>query len=372
MRPFSILIKPTSADCNMHCDYCFYFDHYIIYPETQKHRMNNAVLEKVIQNYMETDQPVYSFNWQGGEPTLMGIDFFRKIVHLQKKYGRSGAIVANSIQTNGTLLDKRFAQHFVRYNYLVGVSVDGPRDIHDYYRKFLNGHGSYNKVMENITILKSYSVQFNILTLVNNRNVSKAKEIYRFFRDQRFLYQQYIPCVEFDSNGKPLPYTISGELWGDFLCELFDEWYKYDVSTVSIRLFDSILTYLVDGNYMICSMGRNCNQYFVLEYNGDIYPCDFFVQKDLRLGNVALDSWEEFQVAQKYKDFGTKKIDWNHQCSGCPYQMFCNGDCLKHRMYSGNSAKSLSWLCSGWKKFYKHALPFFKKLAKEIKAERSF
>ena len=367
MKPFSLLIKPASADCNLHCSYCFYYDHYKFYPEEKNHRMNNTVLEKLISSYLSTPQPVYSFNWQGGEPTLMGIDFFRKAIHLQQKYAKEKDYITNSVQTNGTLLDEKLVRHFARYNYLVGVSLDGPGYIHDYYRKYHNGSGSFDKVIEGIKKLKKYNVNMNVLILVNDKNVRKAGEVYQFMKENNLYYQQYIPCVEFDKTGKPLPWTISGEEWGDFLCELFDQWYKNDITIVSIRIFDAILNYLVHGIYTLCTMGKNCNQYFVVEYNGDIYPCDFFVEKELRVGNILKSSWKELQESKVYKEFGNYKTKWNKLCKNCPYLEYCNGDCLKHRMYGGNNPSNLSWLCKGWKKFYKHSLPYFEKFARKIK-----
>ncbi len=371
MRPFSLLIKPASADCNMNCKYCFYLGHSKLYPKTKKHRMSESVLERMIKSYIETAQPQYSFGWQGGEPTLMGVDFFRRVVHLQKKYGREGDIVTNSLQTNCTLIDDEFAKHLARYNFLVGVSLDGPEYIHDRYRKFVNNRGSHEQVMHGIECLQKNKVEFNILTLVNNFNVSKAKEVYHYLGENGFYYHQYIPCVEFDGKGRPLPYSISGEEWSDFLCELYDEWYKSDTRKVSIRLFDSIVSYLVDGVYNICHMGQNCNQYFTVEYNGDCYPCDFFVRKGLKLGNILRNSWEDFIESETYREFGKQKSAWSSLCTECEYQKFCNGDCLKYRIYNDKDSKTLSWLCIGWKKFYKHALPGFRSLAERIQMERA-
>jgi len=370
MKPFSLLIKPASADCNLHCTYCFYLDRSALYPETKRHRMPDKVLAQMIFSYMKTEQKQYTFGWQGGEPTLMGVDFFRRVTELQQKYGRSGTLVTNGLQTNATLIDEEFAKHLAKYKFLVGVSLDGPENIHNRYRITADGRGSYTDVLRGIEHLKQNNVEFNILTLVTSANVKKGRDVYRFLCDMGFFYHQYIPCVEFDDKGSPMPFSINGEEWGDFLCEIFDEWIKRDTRKVSVRLFDSILALMVDNERNVCRMGNNCCQYFVVEHNGDIYPCDFFVDSDKRLGNIMNDSWEELQTSPRYIEFGRKKALWNEECNHCEHLKYCSGDCLKHRLYERDNSRDLSWLCSGWKRFFNHALPELEKLASSIKKER--
>ena len=369
-RPFSLLIKPTSADCNLRCTYCFYLEKSQLYPQESRHRMSDAVLERVIQSYMETDQEVYSFGWQGGEPTLMGLQFFEKVVEFQKKYGRRGVTVANGLQTNATLIGDSLASHLARYRFLVGCSLDGPGDIHNRYRVNHLGVNTHSRVIQGIQTLKQYGVASNILVLVSQANVHRAGEVYRYLVENGHLYHQYIPCVEFDDNGKPLPFSISGEEWGRFMCELFDAWYPDDVNTVSIRHFDSILSKLVDGTDTVCTMGRNCCQYFVVEYNGDIYPCDFFVEPALKLGNIMNTSWQELLESPAYLEFGAQKKDWNRACESCGSVELCAGDCLKHRMIAGNNSRNMSWLCEGWKLFLEHAENGFKQLSQGIIEKR--
>jgi len=332
--------------------------------------MTDQTLEKMIAGYMATEQEQYAFGWQGGEPTLMGLEFFQRVTDLQQKYGRRGAMVSNGLQTNATLIHDKFARHLSEYNFLVGVSLDGPPEIHDHYRTKRNGKASHADVMRGIKCLEANKVEFNILVLVNNLNVKKPGQIYNYLCENGFLYHQYIPCVEFNEAGESLPFAVSGEEWGDFLCGIFDEWIKTDITRVSIRLFDSILTYLVENRRIICHMGRNCCQYYVVEYNGDIYPCDFFVQEDLKLGNVFTHSWDELHQDSKYLEFGSRKSNWNAACQDCLYLEFCSGDCLKHRLYHIPDPQTLSWLCRGWKKFYAHALPGLRQIAEKIKMER--
>jgi uncharacterized protein len=371
MRPFSLLIKPASADCNLRCDYCFYLIRSELYPDTKVHRMSEKVLDRMISSYMATEQPQYAFGWQGGEPTLMGLDFYKKVVELQQKYGSEGKIVTNGLQTNSILIDDEFAEHLAKYKFLVGVSLDGPEQYHDKYRKDLSGQGTHSAVMKAVKTLKRHSAEFNILCLVNAKNVKAPREIYEYYVENGFYFQQFIPCVEFDSNNNPLPFAINGKQWGEFMCEIFDIWYKADTRKVSIRLFDSILNLLVDNIRNVCHMGRNCCQYFVVEYNGDIYPCDFFVRDYLKVGNINDDSWNGLQQAGVYKDFGKQKALWQDKCSNCEYLYICSGDCLKHRVYGTiTSPQNLSWLCEGWKMFFSHTLPRLKKLAEKIREER--
>ncbi|MFO7871567.1 MAG: anaerobic sulfatase maturase [Kiritimatiellia bacterium] len=370
-RPFSLLIKPACGDCNLRCDYCFYLRKRALYPGTRRHRMDPETQEAMISGYMRTSQPNYTFGWQGGEPTLMGLDFFRLATDLQAKYGRDGAAVSNGLQTNATLIDSDFAAYLREYNYLVGVSLDGPEKTHDRYRKHGNGRGTHADVMTGIGHLRENNVDFNILTLVSASNVRKPGEIYRYLTGEGFLFQQYIECVEFNEDGGLLPYSVSAGEWGDFLCGIYDEWYPRDTRTVSIRLFDSIVTRLVNGQANLCAMGRDCRQYFVVEHNGDVYPCDFFVQPELYLGNVKTGSWSDFRNSRIYRDFGARKSSWNEACAECPYLDFCAGDCPKNRSPEGRDPGRLSVLCEGWKQFYDHTLDGFKKLADEVCRERS-
>jgi len=370
LKPFSLLIKPASADCNLRCEYCFYIDH--LEEGTKAPRMSDETLEILIKSYMSTNQlNNYSFGWQGGEPTLMGLKFFEKVIELQKKYGPPGAVVSNGLQTNGTLITEEMAKFFKKYNFLLGVSLDGPPYLHDYYRKTLGQTPTHSLVMRGIEILKKHNVEFNILILVNNKTVKKAREIYQYMKSQGFLYHQYIPCVEFDNNNKPHTYSITGKEWGTFLCELYDEWIKEDMKKISIRLFDSILEYLVYGQYNVCYMNNDCCQYFLVEYDGNVYPCDFFVRKDLLIGNVKTGTWDEFLKSPVYLRFGRQKANWNVYCNNCIYLNLCHGDCQKFRIGGSKSSRMLSVLCKGWRMLYAHSLPQFKRIAQQIRAERN-
>jgi len=330
--------------------------------------MSDEVLETMIASYMQTNQNNnYAFGWQGGEPIIMGLEFFQKAIEFQKRFAPPGAVISNGLQTNGTLITDDFAKFFGEYKFLLGVSLDGPDYLHDYYRKTVGQKPTHNLVMRGIEHLRHNKVEFNILILVNNVNVRKAREIYHYLRDQGFNYHQYIPCVEFDGVDNPKPFSITGEEWGEFLCNLFDEWKKEDINRISIRHFDSVIEYLVHGRYNVCNMGDDCRQYFVIEYDGSVYPCDFFVQEDLLLGNIINNNWEDILDSSIYRKFGQNKSNWHINCNTCSFIELCHGDCQKFRIVSPQNSRALSVLCKGWRKFYTYALPQLKIMADKIK-----
>jgi uncharacterized protein len=370
MKPFSLLIKPSSADCNLRCEYCFYLPRSELYPETKRHRMPDDVLEAMISGYMATDQPQYVFAWQGGEPLLMGEEFFRKVTALQKEHGKAGAVVANGLQTNATLVTDEFASHLAKYKFLTGVSLDGDVDLHDRFRKTIDGRGSHAMVMAGLEKLRKAGAEVNALVLVSKANVSRPREVYRWLKEQDLLFHQYIPCVEFDEGDGLTPHSITGDEWGEFLCGIYDEWRAGDERIVSVRTFDCVMMRYFNGSRDICRMGGDCRHYFVVEWSGDAYPCDFFVDQELRLGNVRDDSWEGLLASEAYAEFGAKKSQWNARCEGCEVLDLCMGDCLKHRPPRGGDPHALSTLCEGWNRFFKHAGDDLKAFADEERSQR--
>ncbi len=330
--------------------------------------MSIATLEMMISSYMSLDLPEYIFGWQGGEPTIAGLEFFKKAVELQKKYARPNAKISNGLQTNATLVTREMAQFLAEYNFLLGVSLDGPREIHNRFRLTKNGKPTFSKVMQGINNLREAGVEFNILCLVNSGNVEKSKELYKYYREKGFHFLQFIPCVEYNDKGGLIHYSITGRQWGGFLCSLFDIWYRKDTRRISIRHFDSVLNLLVMNQYTQCTMDKDCRQYFVTEYDGAVYPCDFFVEKSLHLGDVHTTSWKEIQTNPLYEKFGKRKSTWNSQCSNCRWLRFCHGDCQKMKGPNAVPDK-LSTLCEGWKMFYSHTIERFELLATSIKKE---
>jgi uncharacterized protein len=367
MKPFSLLIKPSSWDCNLRCRYCFYLGKRSIYNESAP-RMSARMLQNMIQKFMAMEMPVHSFGWQGGEPTLMGLDFFRRAVAFQQQFGHPAQSVSNGLQTNGTLLNDEWGKFLRQYNFLVGVSIDGPAELHDRGRTFIDGHGSHAEVMRGMETLRRNKVDFNALTLVSAFNQEHPLEIYRYLKNQGINYHQYIECVEFDQAGKLLPFAVKPGRWGEFLCTIFDEWFKNDTRKISVRLFDSILVRLVDGYANVCAMGTDCRQYFVVEHNGDVYPCDFHVRPELKLGNINDDEFDSLLNSKIYREFGVLKNSWNKRCSTCDYLSLCAGCCPKNR--PGNDPANLSVLCEDWRLFYSHTIERFRQLAAEIIEER--
>jgi len=277
---FSVLVKPVSSDCNLACEYCFYSSKgRTLYPESKVHRMSYKVLRELISQFMALSWERASFCWQGGEPTLAGLDFYREALKYQSFFSIPGQFIENSLQTNGTLIDERWARFLARYNFLVGVSLDGPSELHDYYRKDRSGKPSYERVMKGVEWLRRFNVNFNILVLLNQRNISHPKELYHFFIEHGFRYLQFIPCVERDpKNERITSYSITPEQYGRFLCEVFDEWIAPGIPEVYIRFFDELLISYVTGEFPSCIFSRECGKYVVVEFNGDVYACDFFVE----------------------------------------------------------------------------------------------
>ncbi|MFH1612329.1 MAG: anaerobic sulfatase maturase [bacterium] len=349
MRNIELLIKPVSYDCNLNCGYCFYKSTKNIYSENTP-IMNENVLEKLIQKSLfYSNAGTAIFSWQGGEPLLAGIDFFRKVIDFQKKYGKSGQIVGNSIQTNGILLNEEWFKLFKEYNTFIGISLDGNEEIHNYYRG-----KSFSKTMQAISLLKKENVEFNILTVINNFNANKSKEMYDFFLQNNFFYIQLIPCVEKDEKGNITSFSIESKSYGKFLCEFFDLWYNDGKPKISVRFFDNILEVLAGLNPGYCEFKDTCGDYLVIEYNGDIYPCDFFVKSEWKLGNILENSFEELFSKNKIT-FGSLKSKVNETCKKCKWFFICKGGCLKYRMINDNKYYELDYFCDSYKEFFEYS-----------------
>ncbi|OGV53221.1 MAG: anaerobic sulfatase maturase [Lentisphaerae bacterium GWF2_52_8] len=364
---FSLLVKPASYCCNLRCAYCFYLKKSEVFGEGCL-KMDDHVLSVMMQKFMALRMPVSSIGWQGGEPTLMGLDFFRRAVALQKQFASPGQRIANALQTNGTLLDDEWGAFLHENLFLVGISLDGPPDMHNLNRVWADGRGSHEDVLRGMNVLRRNKVEFNVLTLVSSANQDHPLAIYKYLKELGVMYHQYIECVEFDGNGTLMPFSVAPEKWGEFLCTIFDEWYKSDVRAVSVRLFDSILVKILDGYPNLCMLGSDCRQYFVVEYNGDIFPCDFHVKMEWRLGNIVKDEFKTLMASPSYREFGARKHKLNQQCATCEYLSLCAGCCPKNR--PGHDTVNLSALCKGWKMFYGHTIERFKELAKKIAMER--
>jgi serine-type anaerobic sulfatase-maturating enzyme len=370
MQPFTLLIKPSGSDCNIDCQYCFYKCRA---PEIGqgRQRMSDEVLEKLVTDYMKLRFQMSGFAWQGGEPTLMGLDFYKKTVELQKAHGVAGQEVGNSLQTNAILLDDDAWCAFLRDSkFLVGVSIDGPKELHDHYRLDLGGHGTWDRVMSAIERMKAFDVQYNTLSLINNVTADHPDEIFDFLIDLPMRYLQFIPCVEVDPDtGEIADFSVSPKQYGDFMCRIFDRWVEFGPQRLSIRDFDSILTYCVGGRHTICTFDKQCSQYIVIEHAGDVYPCDFFVEPKWHLGNIFETPIEKLAASAKKKIFARKKQNLCNKCLVCRHLAVCRGGCMKDRApFDKDDYGRESYFCESYRQFFDYALPRFMQLAAEVRS----
>ncbi len=354
----SLLIKPAGPDCNMACAYCFYRGKSELFSETPRHRMSEGILEETVRQVMIHGGPQVNFGWQGGEPTLMGLDFFRKVVEFQALFGR-GKTVANGLQTNGTLLDRTWAKFLREYKFLVGLSLDGPEHVHDRYRGFDGVRPSWKTVVEKARMLLEEEVSTNALVVVNDYSVRFASEIYAFHRDLGLSFMQFIPCVETDPDDprKAAPFSVGGESLGNFLCELFDLWigdFEDGVPSTSIRFFDSVFFHYVGRPPPDCTLLPECGNYVVVEHNGDVYSCDFFVESAWKLGNVLTGRLDHMLNSARQRTFGRRKAETHKKCRACRWLSFCRGGCLKDRLRDPRDG-GLDHFCRAHEMFFEHA-----------------
>ncbi|MFH2052179.1 MAG: anaerobic sulfatase maturase [bacterium] len=360
--PFSLLVKPAGPDCNLRCSYCFYLEKESLFPGPDPARMSPQVLEAMIRKYMALDQPVYAFCWQGGEPTLMGLPFYRQATALQERYAPAGSVITNSIQTNATGITDALAAHLADYRFLAGCSLDGPQDVHDLHRRGTGGQGSYARVREGLDILMRHGVEVDILAMVTRANVGAPERLYDFFGELGCDRLHFIPCVR-DGSARGAGAAITGEQWGAFLNGIFDRWWARDVGRVAIRLFDAVVAGMAHDRDWLCTLGRDCRQYLVVEHDGTVYPCDFFVEEGLRLGNVTDDSLAMIRAGEAYRRFGETKLTVPEECRSCRHWELCRGDCPVNRPADGRSL-----LCAGWLRFFDHAGPRLADLARRVRA----
>jgi len=382
MQQFSLLIKPSGSDCNLDCSYCFYKSR-ASEIGSGRQRMSDAVLEKLVKDYLGLRFQVSGFAWQGGEPTLMGLDFFKRAVELQKRYGVTGQEVGNSLQTNAVLLnDPEWCRFLAENKFLVGVSIDGPKDMHDRYRLDLGGHGTWDRVMAAIARMKEFGVEYNTLTLINRLTADHPDEIFDFLIGLGIRYLQFIPCVEVDpQSGMVAEFSVTPKQYGDFLCRLFDRWMAFGPDKLSIRDFDSVLTHCIAGRHSICTFDRQCSQYIVVEHQGDVFPCDFFVEPKWRLGNLLETPIEQLAACAQKKAFARCKSNLATRCLICRHLAVCRGGCMKDRLEAEGrrpqtpTAYGLqptaydreSYFCESYRRFFDYAMPRFLQVAAQIR-----
>jgi uncharacterized protein len=374
------MAKPVGSRCNLACDYCFYLRKIELYPEST-FRMSDEVHEAYIRQLFEAHTvPQVTVAWQGGEPTLMGLDFFRRSLEFQKKYAKPGTRIENTFQTNGILLDDEWCRFFHENNFLIGLSMDGPKELHDFYRKDNGGHGTFERVMLAARLLQKHTVEFNILCTVNAKNANLPLDIYRFFRDElKAHYIQFIPIVErenetgFQEGNTVTSRSVRPDQWGHFLIEIFDEWVKRDVGQMFVLNFDGALAGWLGRAGTVCIFGRTCGRGMALEHNGDLYSCDHFVEPKYFLGNILQTPMAGLAASAKQRKFGQDKGDTLPRfCQKCDFLHVCNGECPKNRLIeTPDGEPGLNYLCEGYKAFFRHADPQMKIMADLIQKGQS-
>ena len=382
------MTKPVGAVCNLACKYCYYLEKTNLYKDNKsKYVMSDSLLEKFIKEYINSQtMPQVLFTWHGGETLMRPLSFYQKVIELQKKYA-NGRTIDNCIQTNGTLLNDEWCEFFHNNHWLVGVSIDGPQDFHDEYRKNKQGKPSFVKVMLGIKLLKKHQVEWNAMAVVNDYNADYPLEFYHFFKDLECHYIQFTPIVErihLNSDGRYLAnvlqkeekladFSVTPEQWGNFLCTLFDEWVKNDVGKYFIQIFDATLANWMGTQPGVCTMAPTCGHAGVMEFNGDVYACDHFVFPEFKLGNIYEKSLIEMMYGDKQSRFGLQKRDaLPAQCKACKYLFACNGECPKNRFLTTEDGEfGLNYLCKGYYQFFDHIAPYMDFMKKELLAERA-
>lgn len=374
-RPLYIMTKPAGALCNMACDYCYYLEKSKLYPNNPRHVMSDELLERFTREYiaMQTT-PEVLFTWHGGETLMRPISFYKKALELQKKYA-GGHTISNAIQTNGTLITRDWAEFFKKNNFLVGLSLDGPEEYHDAYRRTRNGRATFLQVMKGVQWLNRYGVEWNAMAAINNLNGAHPLEFYHFFKEIGCQYIQFTPVVERfyrHPDGRLLaspvdgataelaPFSVTPELWGNFICTIFDEWVRNDVAQFYVQLFDSTLAGWMNVPPSVCSMGETCGHAAVMEFNGDLYTCDHFVFPEFRLGNIYERSLLEMMNSPEQQRFGENKRDLlTDQCRQCEYLFACHGECPRNRfVLSADGQEGHNYLCAGYHRFFAHVAPY--------------
>lgn len=390
LSDFHVLAKPIGPICNLDCKYCFYLEKESLYPNVSKWAMREEVLETYIRQYIEAhDTPIVSFAWQGGEPTLLGVEYFRNLVRIQKKYA-NGKRIQNAFQTNGVLLNDDWARLFKDNEFLIGISVDGPRELHNTYRVDKGGQPTFDKVMKGMEALKRNGVEFNTLTTVHAGNADHPLDVYRFLKQNGSGYMQFIPIVEriahhvtsdglqlispdFDGPARVAPWSVGPLQFGRFLCAIFDEWVRSDVGRYYVQLFDVSLEMWTGMEASLCIFRKQCGSALAIEHAGDLYSCDHFVYPKNRLGNIMESTLQSLVDSDQQRSFGeAKETTLPKYCRECDVRFACNGECPKHRfLNTPDGEPGLNYLCAGYKMFFRHIDPYMRFMAAELAARRA-
>lgn len=381
------MVKPASASCNLHCKYCYYLEKQFLYDEQGRRTMSDTLLERFVEQYINAQtMPQVMFTWHGGEPLMRPLSFYKKAMEYQKKYA-NGRRIDNVIQTNGTLLTDEWCEFLAQNHWLVGISIDGPQDFHDEYRRTQTKKPSWLKVMNGIKLLNKHGVEWNAMAVVNDFNADYPLEFYNFFKHIGCQYLQLSPIVERtvhhadgrhladinDAEDAPLAdFSVTPQQWGDFLIAVFDEWVKKDVGKFYVETFDCILANWCGKDPGICIYGRECGHAGVMEYNGDVYSCDHFVFPEYKLGNIQDHTLIEMLYGEKQNDFSRlKHASLPRQCRECKFEFACHGECPKNRFVRDRYGEpGLNYLCEGYHKFLNHVAPYMDFMKREFENQR--
>ena len=372
-HPMYIMVKPVGSACNLRCDYCYYLEKQHLYANEGRQMLSDELLERFIREYIESQTtPEVLFTWHGGEPLVRPLAFYEKVVRLQQRYAR-GRRIANSLQTNGTLINDDWARFFHDQGWLIGVSLDGPEAYHDAFRRTRGGGPSFRNVIRGIDILNRHAVEWNALAVANRLNGDHPLSFYRFFKNIGCQYIQVTPVVErlaHHNDGRQLaslvdegqlaPFSIRPKQWGNFLCTIFDEWVRHDVSMFFFNIFDATLANWVGVAPGLCTMAKHCGHAGVMEHNGDVYSCDHFVFPEYKLGNIHEQSLVEMMYSERQRRFGRAKADsLPTQCRECQWLNACHGECPRNRFIrTANGEPGLNYLCEGYRQYFSHVAPY--------------
>ncbi len=359
-RDFQIFVKPAGATCNLDCRYCYYRDKSSLYTDSGPFRMTEGMLEDYIIQHIEAASGTeVNFSWHGGEPTTLGLEFFRQVVSLQQKHRPAGWSIRNGIQTNGLLLDDEWCRFFAAEGFSVGLSLDGPAELHDPYRVTRGGKPTHVQAMRAFEFLRTRNVHTDILCVVHGLNVQHPLSVYRFFRGIGCRYLGFLPAVECapERQGGVSEHTPSAEDYGAFLCRVFDEWVARDVGRIMVQSFDEAARPALGLEHSLCVFRETCGQIPVLEHNGDLFPCDHFVDREHRLGNIRQTPLDQLLDCDEQRRFGDAKRDaLPRYCRNCEVLAMCNGGCPKYRfILTPDGEPGLNYLCAGLKRFFLHS-----------------
>lgn len=374
-REFQVFVKPVSSQCNLGCSYCYYLEKHHLYPEKHTSRMSEELLEEyILQHIAASPDPMVRFSWHGGEPTLWGLDNFRRIVDLQGKHRSRQQTISNGIQTNGTCLNGDWCRFLSEEGFKVGLSLDGPQELHDRYRLTKDGKSTFEQVMRGFRLLQQHRIFPEILCVVNDVNVMYPLHVYRFFKEIGAGYITFLPLVERDSQAaeEAGERSVPAEAWGAFLTVIFDEWINRDIGRIKVQIFEEAARTAFDQEHSLCIFRPVCGDIPVLEHNGDLYSCDHFVNKRHRLGNITETPLVELLESPKQREFGRKKLAaLPRYCRECEVRAMCHGGCPKNRfLKTPDGEEGLNYLCSGYKQFFNHCRPFVNEVAAEWKKTR--